>query len=341
MFLLLLSWFWLEHSGPCHLDGMAPVSFHHSNLMKPTLALILISSGSLCRGAEYNFSGDLSSQFTAAGDLEKTFQQRAGRAIYHNSGATGAGNTEVLIWNPVQPRADQSWTLSADLTIPLLAAQSVGGPEPEIFAEIGFACLFGNSNFSAGLQQGFLGDSLKRIVISETETDGDELFDPFPDVNGVGELLTGDETVRLTIQYQAENHTLTTRIGGIVLFAVDIENNDAASGSSNQTDWGMSATSTFTIGIFGSSSNYPVAPGRPLQLDNLSFTLSDSPAAPLTLELNQQAVTLVLGANAGLAPVEIQTSDNLVDWFTIHTTHGLDRFSLLKDGPNTYFRAVR
>ena len=247
------------------------------------------------------------------------------------------------MWNSIQPRADQSWILSADVTIPLLAKKTVviGGVDPEIYAEIGIACLFGASNFSAGLQQGFQSDSNKRVVISETGSNDEELFDPFPDINGVGELLTSEERVRVIIAYNSTNHTLSTMVGGITLFTVDIENSDSASGSSNQTDWGMAASDTFNIAIFGSSENYPIAGNRPLQLDNLSFSLTGSVNPPLSLTISQAALELNLENNTGTSPVEIQTSENMIDWYTISTKFGNGKVYLPKDNGTEFFRAFR
>lgn len=262
---------------------------------------------------------------------------------YHNTDFGGAGNSEVFSWSATHPRADQSWILSADLTIPLLARRelAVGGVDPEIHAEIGIACLFGNSNFGAGLQQGFLSDSLKRVVISETQTDGDELFDPFPDVNGIGELLTNNESVRITIYYNAVTHTLSTIVGDEVLFSVDIENSDSASGSSNQADWGMAESDTFNIAIFGSSENYPVAANRPLQLDNLSFSVIGEAGPPLSLEVSKSALELNIENNSSKSPAEIQASSNMADWYTIQTKFGNGKLYVPADNGSEFFRVIR
>jgi hypothetical protein len=311
--------------------------------MKESIISLILACPLACSAAEYNFSGAFGPQFTSAGDNVKTFVQKAGRMTYHNTDFTGAGNSEVFLWNTIHPRADQSWILSADLTIPLLArrALTVGGVDPEIHAEIGIACQFGNSNFGAGLQQGFLSDSLKRVVISETQTDGNELFDPFPDVNGIGELLTNNESVRITIYYNAITHTLSTIVGDEVLFSVDIENADSASGASNQTDWGMAASDTFNIAIFGSSENYPVTANRPLQLDNLSFSLISEAGPPLSLTVSQAALELNITNNASKSPAEIQTSSNMTDWYTIQTKFGNGKLYVPTDNGSEFFRVIR
>lgn len=314
--------------------------------MKRYLLTLLLSSPLFVAAADYNFSGDFGAQFTRVINQSKFFGQKAGRAIYHNSDVSGPDNTEGFSWNGIQPRADQSWTFSADVTIPLLAERTVtvAGEDPEIYAEIGIGCVFGSSdgpNFGAGLQQGHQGDSHQRIVISETyNNEGEELFDPYPDVNGIGELATTAETIRVTITYNAATHTLSTLVGNRVLFSVDIEDADAASGSSNQTDWGMAANDVFTLFIFGTSENYPVAANRPLQIDNLSFSLVDGASSPLSLTISQRALELNLTGSESGVPVEIQTSEDLTNWFTIQTKLESGKSYVPADDKSVFFRAI-
>ncbi len=303
--------------------------------------LLLLSLPGLA--AEYDFSGELGTEFTVLDDGAHQFMEKAGRAIYHNGETTGAGDRERLVWNSLHPRADSSWSLSVDVSIPLLAAREiiVGGVDPEIYAKMGIACTVGGHNFSAGLQQGFLGNSFNRVVISETELDGEELFDPAPDVDGIGELLTQSETVRVTIRHDAATHTLSTWVDGTELFSVDIDDDDSSSGSSNQTDWAMSASSTFNLVIGGSSENYPVTALRPLQLDNLHFAFADEPPPELALSIHP-AFELEIKGDIHEAPAEIQASTDLSDWFTIRTQAGPAKlyFPQEKEG-QVFYRAVR
>jgi len=298
-----------------------------------TLLSSLLTCGAIAQ--DYNFSGNLNLLFERSGAPVNVFEQRYGRMCYHNGNTVGELSTEGYILKTGLPTFDQSWSLSAKVTIPLAAeGLATGSASPEQFTEIGVACLFGDQSLSLGLQVYPTGVPVTRAVLAEVMRDGQEFFDR------QGDAPTSQETVVLLLRYDSPKRLLQAFADGKPVFDLDIAAGDADY-SSRVMDWGMQAQSEFKIAIFANSQDYKVAKDMPLQLDDFSFHIDGTtqPATP-TVAISKQAVLLQATGNPAQS-YEIQQSDNLVDWITtmtIYGTGGALQVPVSADAASSYFR---
>ena len=300
------------------------------------LTAIPVVAASICQAQDYGFSGAFTNLFVnAVQDGSYTFKQTCGRMIAHNSNVSGPAASVAYLLKSGLPKFNQSWSLSARVTIPFSAQGLPGGsPFTEEYAEIGIGCVFGRMNFGGGLQVYPSGDLYPRVVLCETSTNGVEVFD------GQGDFPFTEETVTVGVRYNSTNKALQFYADGKMLMDLDIAA-DGQNNSPRQLDWGMNANSVFQIVIFANSENYPVSSEVPLQMDDFSFHIDgQAPTNSPTLAINRNAVELECTGRLGQL-YELQMSDNLTNWFTFRSffgSGGLARVPVSADLGGAFYR---
>jgi len=287
------------------------------------------------KAQDYSFNGVLADLFTPAfAEGAYTFEQECGRMVAHNSGVRGPSAFRGYFLKDTKPTRDQSWTLSARLTIPLAVDAPGGAPGAEEYAEVGIGCLVNGHNFVGGLEVHPQQQADPRRVVCETSINGEEVFD------GEGRLPTTEESVTVSIRYDHVTRVLRFYAGGIMLFDLDIAA-DGQNHVSRAVDWGMTAGSQFQIAVFANSENFPVFAETPLQLDDFSFHLDGDPGpGGPTLTINTQAINLEFTGEVGRR-YEIQRSCDARTWstlFSVFGTGGLTRVPLTADTGQALYR---
>ena len=300
------------------------------------MVLLQLTAAALASAQDYDFSGRFTNLFTSISwEGSYAFNQACGRMIAHNSNISGPKALRAYQLTTGMPAFNQSWSLSARVTIPYSAEGLPGGsPFTEEYAEIGIGCVFGQKNFGGGLQVQPAGDVSQRLVLCELFTNRVEVF------QGEGEFPTLEESVNLSIRYDSNTKVLAFYSGGKRIMDLDIAA-DGQDNSPRRLDWGMQAGSVFQIAIFASSENYPVSPEVPLQMDDFSFHMDGQPpSATPTLSIARKAVELQYTGSIGQR-YEIQMSCDLTNWFTIQSvfgTGGVANVPILADMDNASYR---
>ncbi|MFT5423434.1 MAG: hypothetical protein ACI89L_001211 [Phycisphaerales bacterium] len=241
-----------------------------------TLLAVLAAAGTVAvaQPVTYDFSGTLGDHFAQFIDAAVINSQQAAGVLRFDTGGvtlTGFDQDEGYVHVGFAPSYAESWTASVDFTFPLSYDTNYTSLLIDQWIGMGIAAVFddGVNPFSSidaaievwdgaegfGGYRGFLTDAI------------------FQDVDGPSEEAdaTGVTSGTLTLTFDACTRTMTTSSGGLVIGQVDLD----APGS----DWGMTDTDVFLIGLYTGFENRGAGAGEPMTFDNFTAEIIEPDAA--------------------------------------------------------------
>ncbi len=232
-----------------------------------TLQFVFVATSSV-QAVSYDFNGTLSSHFSDVPGFDPLVQS-GGALNYHNDGISLPDDEQVLASTSFSPFYNQSWSASIDLTVPASYDTSFTD-DLGVFdgLGVGIVALFG---FGSGGDEFFFDSSLEvneatgRVFFTSNDKNDTTIAE--------SDVPTTAATATLTLSFDSATKVLSAIAEGSTLLSVDID----APGS----DWGMSDTDQFTLGLNAFSENEAVPSFTPLTLDNFVGTIIPEPSGLL------------------------------------------------------------
>jgi Ca2+-binding RTX toxin-like protein len=237
-----------------------------------------IQTGGNAMSTSYDFSGTLSSYFNVwfDDDPPSTAEQSNGVLRFHTQGDLIAPDdvSEGYLSKATLPRYDQSWSAEITATLPQGLSATSDGPSEETYVGAGLVVTIPKANGAmlefecAFLELQHPASGLERIYNAEyaysTEDDWIEYLED------EGMQGTADVSGLLGIRFDAATKVLTAYNSQGDWWSIDI---DAA----GVTDWNMTDSDTFRIGIGFTAQNWTVPVNLAATLDDFSFSSFGGP----------------------------------------------------------------
>ncbi|TWT43430.1 hypothetical protein [Botrimarina hoheduenensis] len=254
----------------------------------------LLLSSALAGPFDYGFDGTLSDHFVplfpnpnstiTQNDVTEQVEYTASDGDLSEENGTGLEHINF------RPRYDQSWRVAVDVTLPAGYDTSFLANNPanqdngrDTWIELGifaFTSFDDRRVFSSSLEVILDGGSVvQRNVASHHDLDDSSRRVP-----------TTDTSVRLTLGYDHLNEVLSA-------FAGDTQIHTANLGAAS-SDWQMTDSDTFSIGIFGSTGFQAVSADNPLIHDNFTAAIIPEPATQILALLAVTCLRPVRGLRA-------------------------------------------
>lgn len=252
-------------------NGLRSEAVAATTTMKTSFAILAISllvSANPCRGdnspVSYDFGGTLSDHFNNAIPGTHPLDQGGGVLFYHNNSTSMLNNIETRSHKTFLPNYTEAWSSTVEATVPLSYDGAPATAEAEISVGLFATTVVGGIRYSFANELLLANDLMGPGTLSRGILAGWEFgADPGPYAEGGGGGIgIGNETVTLSVSFDATTKILSATADGNPVFSVDIGPTGA--------NWGMMASDVFEIGLLGLSFDHPIASGASLSLDNFA-----------------------------------------------------------------------
>lgn len=240
----------------------------------------------------YDFSGSLTSEFSQTLITGTASARQTGGVLqFHTSGTSGDARADFRHQH-FQPRYDESWSVEVELKLPAGLEDAQTDWWQQIFANltVGHTRPDGTQHrLFAGME---LGGGLRYGTAHTTLTDPDG--STYTAAYGSSKQTTS-ETVLARVTFDATTKVLTAYVDGSFIYEQDLD----------VMSWGMTAASTFQIGLDFETRGTAVPQISPLTVDAFRVTQLASENSEKVTLLNEGTVTLtklraeLSGAHAG------------------------------------------
>ncbi len=268
-------------------------------MLKPLVLAMLMTAAQSSFAVttwNYDFSGDLSMQFTQFEDspAPSTSLQSNGQLLFHTQGQVHTeidvdsglpvivDTNEIYIHNAFRPRFDQSWTAEAVVRVPKSLDPTLPNTPAWVnwYADASLAAAFLRSDgtfhtYSTGIGLGsYNQDGVRRgygaeYGVTPPEGEWTEYLD------GQGNHPHGDESGVVRLQFDGITKVLSAHNAYGMLLSIDLN-------AQGVTNWGMTKDDTFLVGVGSTIQGWAIPENTPLSLDNFSATLYDTPQGSVT-----------------------------------------------------------
>lgn len=233
----------------------------------------------------YGFDGDFNAEFGPFFDEPGISSfQAASMLQFHTNDAQAADDTDAYVHLGFAPRADQSWSVSIDVLLPLYYDSSYA---PTVGIEqwigLGIAAVyddgvnpFSTAECSLEVWDGDAAEDVAgRYVHNDSQFQGNDVFRSVEEVGGIAGGT-------LTLEYNASARVISSFAEGFLIGTQSID----APGN----DWGMADSDTFNIGIYGGATNRTIDSFDPLTMDNFTATILSTPEPVCIADLNGDGI---------------------------------------------------
>ncbi|MFT5423433.1 MAG: hypothetical protein ACI89L_001210 [Phycisphaerales bacterium] len=236
--------------------------------------------------ASYGFDGDFNAEFGPFFDEPGvTSGQAASTLQFHTNDVQIADATDAYVHLAFAPRADQSWTASIDVLLPLIYdsnyTPTVGVDQ---WIGMGIAAVYDDgvnpfSTAECSLESwngAAVGDVAGRYAHNDSMFQGNDVFGSVEEAGGIAGGT-------LTLEYDASTRVITSLAEGFVIGTLNIN-------GFGGNDWGMADSDTFNIGLYAGATNRSIASGNPLTMDNFTATIVSTPEPVCIADLNGDGI---------------------------------------------------
>jgi hypothetical protein len=236
-----------------------------------------IQTGGNAMSTSYDFSGTLSSYFNVwfDDDPPSTAGQDGGVLRFHSQGESidDGDVSEGYLSKTTLPRYDQSWSVQIEATVPQGLDATSSNPSNETYVGAGLVVSIPKPNgamleFGAFLDVQHYASGLERFYNAEyaysTEDDWIEYLED------QGMQGTADVSGLLGIRFDAATKVLTAYNSQGDWWSIDID-------ADGVTDWNMTDSNTFQIGIGFTAANWTIPVNLAATLDDFEFSSFGGP----------------------------------------------------------------